>query len=201
MEEITTSSDIIVKLDKMHKIMVTNGSWVTTNEKDTKILALTSSFQEIRKKVGELVKRISFAGEQKGGGGNQKKNGGGKGNATDGGVKTTKTLCPEWQVTKKGSTYIHEGTKYSWCPHHHSKNGSINGLYMPAPQDHDSWAKAKAERVEKFKRGKRDKEGGKAKVSGPGKKHKADDKLKQALNDKLTQALVTQHHLSQNEAE
>ena len=113
MEEITTSSDIIVKLDKMHKIMVTNGSWVTTNEKDTKILALTSSFQEIRKKVGELVKRISFAGEQKGGGGNQKKNGGGKGNATDGGAKTTKTLCPEWQVTKKGSTYIHEGTKYS----------------------------------------------------------------------------------------
>ena len=72
---------------------------------------------------------------------------------------------------------------------------------MPAPHDHDAWAKAKAERVEKFKRGKRDKEGGKAKVSGPGKKHKADDKLKQALNDKLTQALVTQHHLSQNEAE
>ena len=50
-------------------------------------------------------------------------------------------------------------------------------------------------------RGKQDKEGGKAEVSGPGKKHKADDKLKQALNDKLTQALVTQHHLSQNEAE
>ncbi len=119
MEEITTSSDIIVKLDKMHKIMVTNGSWVTTNEKDTKILALTSSFQEIRKKVGELVKRISFAGEQKGGGGNQKKNGGGKGNATDGDAKTTKTRCPEWQVTKKGSSLTNEGKKYSWCPHHH----------------------------------------------------------------------------------
>jgi hypothetical protein len=44
MEEITTSSDIIVKLDKMHKNMVADGSWVTTNEKDTKIVALTLSF-------------------------------------------------------------------------------------------------------------------------------------------------------------
>jgi len=201
MEEITTSSDIIVKLDKMHKNMVADGLWVTTNEKDTKIVSLTSSFQEIRKKAGELAKRVSFSGEQKGGSGDQKKNGGGKGNATDGGVKTTKTRCHEWQVTKKGSTYIYESTKYSWCPHHHSKDGSVNGLDMPAPHDHDAWAKAKAECVEKFKCGKRDKEGGKAKESDLAKKHKADDKLKLALNDKLTQALVTQHHLSQNEAE
>ena len=194
MEEITTSSNIIVQLDKMHKNMVADGSWVTTNEKDTKIIALTSSFQEIRKKFGELARHISFSGEQKDGGGNQKKNGGGKGNATDGGAKTTKTRCPKWQVTKKGSTYIHKGMKYSWCPHHHSKDGSV-------PHDHDAWAKAKAEHAEKFKRGKLDKEGGKAKESGPAKKHKADDKLKLSLNDKLIQALVTQHHLLQNEAE
>jgi len=101
MEEITTSSDIIVKLDKMHKNMVANGSWVTTNKKDMKIVALTPSFQEICKKVGKLAKRVSFSGEQKGGGGDKKKNGGGKGNATDGDAKTTKTRCPEWQVTKK----------------------------------------------------------------------------------------------------
>jgi len=174
---------------------------VTTNEKDTKIVALTSSYQEIRKKFCELAKHVSFSGEQKGGGGNQQKNGGGKENATNRGAKTTKTRCPEWQVTKKSSTYIHEGTKYYWCPHHHSKDSSINDLYMPAPHDHDAWAKAKAEHVEKIKRGKQDKEGGKAKESSPAKKHKADDKLKLTLNNKLTQALVTQHHLSQNEAE
>jgi len=151
MEEITTSSAIIVKLDKMHKNMVADGSWVTTNEKDTKIVALTSSFQEIRKRVGELAKRVSFSGDNKSGG-DSKKNGGGKGNATDGGVKSTKTRCPEWQVTKKGSSLTHEGKKYTWCPHHHSKDGSINGLYMPAPHDHDAWAKAKAECIEKFKK-------------------------------------------------
>ncbi len=184
--------------DKMHRNMVADGTWVTMNKMDTKIVALTSSFQEIWKRVGELAKRVSFSGNQKGGG-NSKKNGGGKGNATDGGAKTTKTCCSEWQVTKKGSTYIHEGTKYSWCTHHHSKDGSINGLYMPAPHDHDVWAKAKAEHVAKFKKGKRDKEGGKSKDpgSGPAKKHKSDDELKLALSDKLTQALVNQHHLLQ----
>jgi hypothetical protein len=148
-----------------------------------------------------LAKRVSFSGDQKSGG-NSKKNGGGKGNAIDGGAKSTKTHCPEWQVTKKGSSLTHEGKKYSWCPHHHSKDGSINGLYMPAPHDHGAWAKAKAERVEKFKKAKRDKEGGKGSGTGsPPKKHKADEKLKLALSDKLTQALVTQHHLSQTEAD
>ena len=94
MEEITTSSNIIVQLDKMHKNMVGDGTWVTTNEKDTKIIALTSSFQEICKRVGELAKHVSFSGDQKSGS-DSKKNGGGKGNATDGGTKSTKTRCPK----------------------------------------------------------------------------------------------------------
>ncbi len=117
----------------------------------------------------------------------RRKNGGGKGNATDGGVKPTKTCCPEWQVTKKGSSYTHKDEKYSWCPHHHSKDGSINGLYMPAPHDHNAWAKAKAEHAAKFKKDKRDKEGSKSKDpgSGPAKKHKADNKLKLAMSNKL----------------
>ena len=74
---------------------------------------------------------------------------------------------------------------------------------MLAPHNHDAWAKAKAERVEKFKKRKQDKaEGGKGSGSGPAnKKHKPDDKLKLAFSDKLTQALVTQHHLSQTKVD
>ena len=56
MEEITSSSDFIEKLDKMHRNMVADGSWVTRIKKDTKIVALTSSFQEIWKRVGKLAK-------------------------------------------------------------------------------------------------------------------------------------------------
>jgi hypothetical protein len=62
MEEITSSSNIIKRLNKMHRNMVADGTWVTTNKKDTKIVALTSSFQEIWKRVGELAKRVSFSG-------------------------------------------------------------------------------------------------------------------------------------------
>ena len=74
---------------------------------------------------------------------------------------------------------------------------------MLAPHDHNAWAKAKADCVEKFKKRKQDKvEGGKGSGSGSvNKKHKPDDKLKLALSDKLTQALVTQHHLSQTEVD
>ena len=109
-------------------------------------------------------------------GGDSKKGGEGKSKSSDGGAKTTKTCCPEWQVTKKGSSITQDGKKYVWCPRHHSKDGSINGLYMPAPHHHDAWAKAKAEKVEKYKCSKRDKEGGKGrdgdaspnkKASGP----------------------------------
>ncbi len=56
MEEITSSSNIIERLDKMHRNMVADGSWVTRIKKDTKIVALTSSFQEIWKRVGKLAK-------------------------------------------------------------------------------------------------------------------------------------------------
>jgi hypothetical protein len=29
----------------------------------------------------------------------------------------------------------HEGCKYIWCPHHASKDSSMNGLYMPHPHN------------------------------------------------------------------
>jgi hypothetical protein len=74
-------------------------------------------------------------------------------------------------------------------------------MYMPSPHDHDAWAKAKAEREEKFKRGKCGAEVTPEKTGAPAaKKHKAGD-LKLKLSDKITTALVTQHHLSQQEAD
>jgi hypothetical protein len=113
---------------------------VNTNEKDTKIVALTSAIQDVKKKYGELAKKVSFEGGTKGG--SSGKNGNGSSAAAK---QQTKTRCPEWQVTKKGNTIEHEGCKYVWCPKHTSKDGSINGLYMPSPHDHDEWAKSKVE--------------------------------------------------------
>jgi hypothetical protein len=74
-------------------------------------------------------------------------------------------------------------------------------MYMPSPHDHDAWAKANAEREEKFKRGKRGAEVTPEKTGAlAAKKHKAGN-LKLKLSNKITTALVTQHHLSQQEAD
>ncbi len=66
-----------------------------------------------------------------------------------------------------------------WCPHHHSKDGSINDLYMSAPHNHDVWAKEKAEKVEKYKCSKCKKEGGKGRDgdASPNKKAKTGNQL------------------------
>ena len=59
------------------------------------------------------------------------------------------------------------------------------------------------EKVEKYKRSKRNKEQGKGRDgdASPNKKVKTGSQLKLALSDKLTQALITQHHLSQTKAD
>jgi hypothetical protein len=61
MREICDPTKIIVKLDKMHCNIFADGTWVSSNEKDTKIIALTSSIQEIKKKFGKLQKNGFFA--------------------------------------------------------------------------------------------------------------------------------------------
>ena len=54
MEEITDPSDVISKLDKMHKNMVMEGEWKNTNEKDTKVVALTTKL----KQAGNRLKKL-----------------------------------------------------------------------------------------------------------------------------------------------
>ena len=45
-----------------------------------------------------------------------------------------------WRVTKKSDTITRDGVKYTLCPHHKSKDGSIEGSYMKAPHNHNEWA-------------------------------------------------------------
>jgi hypothetical protein len=196
MEDISLPSEIIQKLDKMHRKMVADGSWLNTNKKDTKIVALTSAIQDVKKKYGELAKKVSFDGGTKGG------SSGKKGNSSSAAVKQqTKACCPKWQVTKKGTTIEHNGRKYVWCSKHTSRDGSINGLYMPLPHDHDEWAKAKADKTAAFKKRKEAAKKPGAKLAPPAKKVKADGKdLKLALANKFTSAMVTHCHMGQAEA-
>eukprot|EP00957_Ditylum_brightwellii_P162794 12396944-Ditylum_brightwellii.AAC.1 len=48
---------------------------------------------------------------------------------------------PNWHITKKGTTFTHDGTKYDWCPHHRPNNRGNNNkssdMYMPHPHNHE----------------------------------------------------------------
>jgi hypothetical protein len=197
MEDISLPSDIIQKLDKMHRNMVADGSWLNTNEKDNKIVALTSMVQDMKTKHGMLTKKVSFKGDTTPSSPKKK----GDGSSNDG-KKQTKARCPEWQVTKKGNTIEHKGRKFVWCSKHTSKDGSINGLYMPSPHDHDEWAKSKADKTAAFKKRKENAKKSGNKVASPAKKSKSESEdLKLALSSKFTSALVTHCHMGQAEAE
>ena len=90
--------------------MVADGTWLNTNKKDTKIVALTSALQEVKKKFGDLAKKVSFDQDKPKG---TRKVSGNESNS--GSKRQTKAHCPEWQVTKKGNMIEHEGYKYEWC--------------------------------------------------------------------------------------
>ncbi len=183
-------------MDKMHHNMVADGTWLNTNKKDTKIVALTYAIQEVKQKFGDHTKKVLFTGSTRAGSSGKK---GGKKFAAS--KWQTKARCPEWKVTKKGNTIKHKGCKYVWCPKHSSKDGSINSLYMPSqPHNHNKWAKIKAVKTAAFKKCKEE-----AKKSGPRpdatNKTKPDDALKLALGNKLAADLMTQYHMTQSKAE
>ena len=198
MEDISLPSDIIQKLDKMHRNMVADGSWTNTNEKDTKIVALTSMVNDMKAKYGMLAKKVLFKGNPCKLGSQPKK----ADDFPNNGKKQTKTCCPSWQVTKKGNIIKHKGCKYVWCPKHTSKDGSINGLYMPSSHNHNEWAKAKADKTAAFKKRKEDAKKSGDKQASPAKKSKSKgEDLKLALSSKFTSAMVTHCHMGQAEAE
>jgi hypothetical protein len=153
--------------------------------------------QDMKTKHGMLTKKVSFKGDTTPSSPNKK----GDGSSNDG-KKQTKARCPEWQVTKKGNTIEHKGRKFVWCSKHTSKDGSINGLYMPSPHDHDEWAKSKADKTAAFKKRKENAKKSGNKVASPAKKSKSESEdLKLALSSKFTSALVTHCHMGQAEAE
>ena len=73
---------------------------------------------------------------------------------------------------------------------------------MAFPHNHDAWVVKKTDRTKHYHE-KRDREekSPDATAGSANKPKPADDKLKLALSDKLTSALVAQYHLSQTEAD
>ena len=198
MEKLTDRNEVISSLDKMYKNMLAEGTWKNTNEKDTKVVALTSKLRKTDDKLKSVQKQLEAVQQGQG----RRAGKGGQG----GDKKTMKERCPQWQVNKKGTYIDHPktGEKYAWCPHHTSKDGSLNGCYMKHPHDHEEWKKKKDERRSAAREGRREKrkaDDSSGPASGDDENKGSKSKMKLALNQRLATALVTQHHLSQNEAD
>ena len=77
-------------------------------------------------------------------------------------------------------------------------------MYMPAPHNHEEWQKKKSNyNATSNRRGKREHDPSDTNHDGSNKNGEGKTKslLKLDLNKKLTTALVTQHHLSQNKVD
>jgi hypothetical protein len=103
MEEVTNQATILTSLDKMYKNMVANGTWVNSNDKDTKIVALTTQLKQATKKLNKLEKKVQTP---------TKSNHGNKRGGAYTSKKTTRDRAKSWRVTKKGSTIDHDGKKF-----------------------------------------------------------------------------------------
>ena len=91
-----------------------------------------------------------------------------------------------------------------WCPHHKSKDGFVNGMYIPACNNQEEWQTKKSNYDAMSNRcGKREYDTYNMNHDGSNKngEGKTKSSLKLALNQKLPTALVVQQHLSQNEAD
>lgn len=136
--------EVVRSLSNVYNNMVHDKTWGKQDPRDAQLLALTTKIKSL-----EAARKSSKSGGG-GRGGAPRGNGGGRGN---GGKTESKSRAPEWQVTKVGKDRKHPetGETMTWCPHHVSRDGSINGMYMPHDHDHDAWVVAKKAKFADYK--------------------------------------------------
>ena len=96
------------------------------------------------------------------------------------------------------------GTKMVWCPHHKSKDGVVNGMYMRAPHDHDEWLARRAERQKERQDKKKARAGNTeapAEQGGDAKRQKSISPGKLSLAKSFQSAYCSRFILSEEDAE
>ena len=192
-------AEIFATLTTVYNNMVTVGDWGKIDERNKQVIALSTQLNQVAsqlKKTKSLLDNRIPRKSNKGGTGGEK---------ADSSTQQKKKGAPSWQITKKGPTIQHpeKDIKMEWCPHHTSKCGEVNGMYMPAPHDHEAWRAAKDKRIA-HNQALREKR--KAETSGatrPSKKASTDNNSvsKLALSKSLLTGLATNFEISGPDAE
>jgi hypothetical protein len=179
--EMTEKSDIVGKLCQLYKNFVASNEWKKGTEKDSKIIALATRVDEVKKKNEALQEQLSKIKKDR----SVSFQGDGKKNIPSKG---------KWLFTYVGSetTDPATGKKFTWCKNHGK------GCYMAHPHNHEEWLARKrgassqgGDGSKKFRREKTDRQG-KGGNSAPS---------KLALSESLKTTLVTQFSMTPSDAD
>ena len=126
--------------------------WANVEPSQSQIVALATGIaKNMLAKSLEQNKYKGGRGGKKGGKGGKKPDPPKK--ATGQPTMTKRSLAPNWQIKWAGHHIRHPDTNILmvWCPHHKSKDGVVDGMYMPAPHNHDEWLELRKQKRKDWK--------------------------------------------------
>ena len=170
----------ISNLNTVYKNMVAERTWDQVDERKQQIIALTSQIKKLKSKTKSHQTKTNTPSSDK------------------------KFKVPTWRIKNVGPATKDpdSGSKFVWCPHHKSKDGMVNGMYIPDGHNHEEWLEKKQkQRNFLFKR--RDKSSNNESNQSPNKKFRRNEKhpSKLALEKAFTSALTTRVQMGDKEAE
>ena len=140
-----TTEAVEASLIKSYNRLKELGTWDKVEPSKDQVIALAT------KMAGNMMKKV-MARSKKGGSKTDKTTGAGP-EAGAGNRTHERKFAPLWQITNKGYHIKHPDTGQTmvWCDKHKSKDGVVNGMYMPAPHNHDEWEAAKKAKREAYR--------------------------------------------------
>lgn len=195
-KEESTLPEVLAELTKKYTDMAADGTWGQISKEHEQIIALTTQVGTLKKSLAAASMKQPIPRKAK------------KDDPSPPPPEKKGFGAPSWQITRKGPTMKHpdSGDEMVWCPHHKSKDGAVNGMYMKCPHNHEEWEANKA----KHRAERQAKKGAKRKTNGNPKDDKESNKKRGSINDnasKLTlaqsfkTALVTQLCINSDQAD
>jgi len=191
-----SNAEVVADLRATFVDLTKQGKWIRGVAAGEKIIALTAH-----------VKRLEAANKKLLGGGAH----GGKGGANDAsrGNKKKETnkggagKAPSWQITKAGEFISHpeKGYRMVWCPHHKSKDGVVNGMYMRHPHNHAEWETNKQKNIAERKQRKAEKRKAGPDGDKDGSKRPSSDSSKLALAKSFQSAFCSKFIIAEDDAQ
>ena len=115
--------------ERLYNNLVSTDSWDKVDPKDARIMALATEVEKLKKESKDAPDK-KFTPK------------------SDNHDTTRIAGIEKWRTINVGATTTHNGTQWSWCPHHKHPQGLYSGLYYKDHNEtsHEEWKKARKAR-------------------------------------------------------